>query len=259
MTSDANRSIDLSIEVPGTPEEVWRAVATGPGITSWFVPAVVEEREGGAVRHDFGDMGSDNGRVAAWEPPRRVLLEGSASNGGVLAFEWLVEAKSGDTCVVRLVNTGFGPGAEWDGDFDGLSGGWPLFLENLRLHLTHFRGQVATVALPMAMVPGDNERAWEELCAAFGVSPSAATGDDVAISLGDGVTWRARIDAVTRVGAVRHFALVLEDVQATGILAAESNSDQVCNTGFLYFYGDDASDNADRWRAAWSSHWGAKA
>ena len=40
------RSIELEIEVPGTPEEVWRAIATGPGISSWYVPHRVEEHEG---------------------------------------------------------------------------------------------------------------------------------------------------------------------------------------------------------------------
>ena len=33
MTDDRTR-IELEVEVPGTPEEVWRAIATGPGITS---------------------------------------------------------------------------------------------------------------------------------------------------------------------------------------------------------------------------------
>ena len=32
------RSVQAEVEVPGTPEEVWEAIATGPGITSWFVP-----------------------------------------------------------------------------------------------------------------------------------------------------------------------------------------------------------------------------
>ena len=41
------RAIDLEIEVPGTPEEVWEAVASGPGITAWFVPAKVDGRVGG--------------------------------------------------------------------------------------------------------------------------------------------------------------------------------------------------------------------
>ena len=43
---DDRRSIELEIEVVGTPEEVWQAIATGPGISSWYVPHTVEEREG---------------------------------------------------------------------------------------------------------------------------------------------------------------------------------------------------------------------
>lgn len=29
------RRIELDVEVPGTPEEVWHAIATGPSISSW--------------------------------------------------------------------------------------------------------------------------------------------------------------------------------------------------------------------------------
>jgi hypothetical protein len=32
------RWVQVEVEVPGTPEEVWQAIATGPGISSWFVP-----------------------------------------------------------------------------------------------------------------------------------------------------------------------------------------------------------------------------
>ncbi len=38
------RSVHLEVEVPGTPEEVWQAIATGPGISSWMVPAEFEVR-----------------------------------------------------------------------------------------------------------------------------------------------------------------------------------------------------------------------
>lgn len=255
MTADEGRVIDLSVEVPGTPEEVWDAIATGPGITSWFVPAEVEQREGGVVRHDFGEIGADNGRVVAWDPPRRLVLEGHASNGSVLAFEWLVEAASGDTCIVRLVSSGFGHGEEWDGDFDGMSAGWRLFLENLRLYLTYFRSSPAIAAVPLAMVAGDNDRAWNELCAAFDVSPSLAEGDDVALAIGDDRRWSGRVGRVTRSDAVRNCAIVLDDVRATGFLAAEGNGDPVCISAYLYFHGVDAATNADRWRTAWSNRW----
>ena len=76
--TDNERSIELEIEVPGTPEQVWQAIATGPGITSWYVPHQVEERKDGAMSASFGD-GPEmqvNGRVAEWDPPRRVLFDG---------------------------------------------------------------------------------------------------------------------------------------------------------------------------------------
>ena len=65
-----------------------------------------------------------------------------------LAFEWLVEARDGGSCVVRLVNSGFGSGAEWDAQYDGMEQGWRLFLKNLQLHLAHFRGQAGRPMLP---------------------------------------------------------------------------------------------------------------
>ena len=42
--ASGRRSIQVEVEVPGTPEEVWQAIATGPGISAWFVPAEFEEQ-----------------------------------------------------------------------------------------------------------------------------------------------------------------------------------------------------------------------
>src|SRR6478609_4825041 len=132
--ADEDRSLELAIEVVGTPEEVWRAIATGPGISSWYVPHTVEEREGGAAMASFGPGPEMQvpGRVAAWEPPRRVVFDGGEGAGG----------------------RGFGSGDDWDGQYDGMSEGWQLFLLNLKLHLAHFRGQTATALLPTAVWAG---------------------------------------------------------------------------------------------------------
>ena len=51
---DDTRTVEAAIEVPGTPEQVWDAIATGHGISAWFVPTKVQEREGGAVEQDHG-------------------------------------------------------------------------------------------------------------------------------------------------------------------------------------------------------------
>ena len=78
------RSAEVSVEVAGTPEEAWDAIATGPGITAWFVPAEVEEREGGAVSLDVGTGMGPAGTVTdgtrrAGSPTRRPGRRSTAS------------------------------------------------------------------------------------------------------------------------------------------------------------------------------------
>jgi len=247
--SDTPRTIDLSIEVHGTPEEVWRAIATGPGISSWYVPHRVEERAGGAARASFGpgpEMQVD-GRVAAWEPPHRVVFDDGQDAGG-LAFEWLVEARDGGSCVVRLVNTGFGDGGPWDDQYDALQDGWALFLLNLRLHLEHFRGREAAAALPVGMWPADPRVAWDAVTGALGVPPTVAVGDRIELDGGDG----ARL-AGTAVDVAAHRLVLLLDEPApgTGFLVAEGHG-AVCGVSvWAYLYGDGRDTLAAGVTTAW--------
>jgi uncharacterized protein YndB with AHSA1/START domain len=247
--SDTPRAIELSIEVPGTPEQVWRAIATGPGISSWYVPHDVEERAGGAARASFGP-GPEmqvNGRVAAWEPPHRVVFDGGDGAGG-LAFEWLVQARDGGCCVVRLVNTGFGEGGQWDGQYDALREGWKLFLLNLRLHLEHFRGREAASALPMGMWPVGPQTAWDALTGALGVPSTLAVGDRLDLDGGHG----ARL-AGTVVNVAEHRLALLLDKPApgTGFVAAEGHGPGCGVSVWAYLYGDDRDTLAADVAAAW--------
>lgn len=136
-----DRTIDLSVEVVGTPEEVWAAIATGPGLSAWMHHSEVEPRVGGRYAYDMGSGLNETGHVAAYEPPVRLRTEGvrwEPTNGAPpaeLATEWTVEARDGGTCVVRMVMSGFGPGAAWDEEIEGMSGGMGMALESLRRHL----------------------------------------------------------------------------------------------------------------------------
>ncbi len=80
--ASGHRSVQVEVEVPGTPEEVWQAIATGPGISSWFVPAEFEARDGKpvAVKFNFGPGMESTSAVTAWEPPQKWT---SQSNGWV--------------------------------------------------------------------------------------------------------------------------------------------------------------------------------
>lgn len=164
-----DRTIDLSVEVAGTPEEVWAAIATGPGVTAWLHHTEIEERPGGRYAYDLGAGLNDTGRVAAYEPPRRFGTEGvrweptTGAAPAELATVWTVQARDGGTCVVRMVMSGFGPGADWDAEIEGMTGGMRAALESLRRHL--LPGPARIVA---AVAVTDREKAMPFYEALFG-------------------------------------------------------------------------------------------
>lgn len=255
MTDD--RFLEFEIEVPGTPEQVWQAIATGPGISSWYVPHQVEEATGGAAVASFGEGPGMQiaGRVAAWEPPLRIVFDKGEGEGG-LAFEWLVEARDGGTCVVRLVNSGFGTGEDWDAQYDGLRDGWPLFLTNLRLHLTHFPGRTATPALPMAPWPGPREAAWARLTSALGVAAQPHVGQRVTLRAEDSPTLAG---TVLDVGPTRLALLVDDPAPGTAFLAAEGHGPGCGVSVWSYLYDEEGAAAARRDGPAWQQWLAARA
>ena len=59
--ASGRRSVQVEVEVPGTPEEVWEAIATGRGVSSWFVPAEIVESKDGAPARVVCHMGPGHG------------------------------------------------------------------------------------------------------------------------------------------------------------------------------------------------------
>ncbi len=84
-----------------------------------------------------------------------------------------MEARAGGTCVVRLVNSGFGAGPEWDDQVESTREGWRRCLRVLQLYRTHFAGQRGTPFVAFGALPAPREAAWAELLAAVGADPGA--------------------------------------------------------------------------------------
>lgn len=247
--TEGQRSIELEVEVIGSPEQVWQAIATGPGISSWYVPHELEEKEGGAATARFGpgpEMQVD-GRVAAWEPPRRVCFDGGEGVEG-LAFEWLVEARDGGTCIVRLVNSGFGSGSEWDDHYDAMTEGWRMFLSNLQTHMRHFPGQAATAALPTAMWLGPPDKAWARLTAQVGMTASPSVGERVELAAPEAPTLAG---SVVDVAPTRVTLLLDQPTPGTALVAAEGMGDQVQASVWAYLYGPDGPQLASDCERGW--------
>src|SRR5262249_36258214 len=247
------RYVQVEVEVPGTPEEVWRAIATGPGISSWFVPTKFEERDGKpvAVTLDFGPGMESRSAVTAWDPPRKFAAQGEGWGGSPpIADEWSVEAKSGGTCIVRVVHSLFAETDDWDNQLEGTESGWPGFFRILKIYLTHFRGQGSAMMQWIAPAKGTVAEAWETLTAALGLK---------GVSVGQRWTAAAGVPALS--GVVEHVtqrpcnALLRLDKPGPGTaaLGAVDFGGQSMVTLSFYLYGDPAAGTVARETPIWQT------
>jgi uncharacterized protein YndB with AHSA1/START domain len=181
------RSVQIEVEVPGTPEEVWQAIATGPGISSWFVPTEFEVRDGKpvAVKVTMGPGMEATSAVTAWEPPQKWAAQSEGWLPGMppIAHQWSVEARGGGICIVRIVQSLFASTDDWDNQLESAAHGMPGFLRTLRIYLTHFRGQRSTTIQWRAPAAGTEAEAWEALTSALGVN-GASVGQRCAAPAG---------------------------------------------------------------------------
>lgn len=250
------RRIEVEVEVPVTPEEAWAAIATGPGITAWFMPAEVDEHVGGSVVHHHEADMSSSGTVTAYEAPHRFAYEENAEEFApddgppVTATEFLVEARGGGTCVVRVVMSGFGDGEAWDQAIESFTAGWQQALTSLRLYLTHFRGEPVSAVNAGGFVKGDHDAGWEWFTQQLGLPAALAAGERVATE-GSGVP--ALAGTVERAG--EHMMTLVLDTPARGIglVGAGGPGDETFVTVRAQLFGPEAEEVAAREQAAWKA------
>jgi uncharacterized protein YndB with AHSA1/START domain len=253
------RSVQVEVEVPGTPEEVWRAIATGPGISSWFVPTRSEERVGGQVVSTFGPGMDCPSTITVWEAPKRFVDEGDMGMSGSpkVATEWTVEARAGGKCLVRVVHSLFASSDDWDNQLDGLEQGWPAYFRILRMYFERFKGMVCS-AMHFVSFSSDSEaKAWEK-----------AGGELGLLRVAQGQKWSApegfprMTGVVDSLGQGMHSNTVLLrlDTPAPGsaYIGAFSCGGMVMVCLSFYLYGDKAKAAALRDEAAWQTWMGER-
>lgn len=125
------------LRVGASPDQVWEAIATGPGIDSWFMGRN-EVDPGQTVRTAFGGFTPEY-EIAAWEPGRRLRYGGER-----IAYEFLVEGRDQGSTVVRVTASGFLPGDDWADEYEAMTRGHALFFQTLATYLNHFAGRTAT-------------------------------------------------------------------------------------------------------------------
>ncbi|MFI7135228.1 SRPBCC domain-containing protein [Nonomuraea sp. NPDC050153] len=157
--------------VDATPEQVWEAISTGPGIDSWFMGR--NEVAGGVVRTAFGGMDLPASPVTAAERPERFAHGGEeAEDGRFVAYEFLVEGRGRGSALVRMVTSGFLPGDDWQDEFEAMSHGIAMFFATLVEYLSRFPGRTGTPVTEFGPPVDDWPRAWKVLYDSLGGPPS---------------------------------------------------------------------------------------
>jgi len=139
--------MERTYEVAATPEQVWQAIATADGISTWMAPTRLDPQIGGEVSFDLGGFWL-SGVVTDYTPNRRFAYEEpwpiadraedipaemvewfkamgvplsevyrDLSSATPIATEFLVESASGGSCVIRVVTSAYGSGADWENEF----------------------------------------------------------------------------------------------------------------------------------------------
>jgi uncharacterized protein YndB with AHSA1/START domain len=259
VTDPTARVKRSEVEVPVGPEEVWQAITTRSGTGGWMFPTEIEAREGGTAvihREPFGEAAV--AKVTAWDPPHRLAYEEpvtapDGSAGPPLATEFLVEARGGGTCVVRVVSGFHHDGEGWEDLVEGAGEGWRMTLAVLASYLTHFAGRPAQcldAVISASRPQADQADVSAALMAALGTTGLAA-----------GDRFEAPDGAPPLAGVVDHvdphFVLVRADAPCPALFAISAfpmgtTADVTVNVmGRLY--GPDAAAIAERdlpgWRA----------
>jgi hypothetical protein len=186
-------------------DEVWQAIATGPGIDSWYmgrseVAEGIDGRGGGdrkgTVRTVFGGYTPES-PITVSDPGKRFAY-GTAPepDGRFVAFDFLIEGRAAGSATLRLVTSGFLPGDDWADEFEAMTKGGALFFRTLVEYLNHFAGRTATSITVSGPAVDDVDRAWGRLGAELGLDRPAREGDQVRVDNAAGVVYFSNEQAV---------------------------------------------------------------
>jgi uncharacterized protein YndB with AHSA1/START domain len=208
----STRSATVTLPLDAPVDTVWRALTDPEELVHWFpTNAAVDPRPGGAFVISWNGAWQWEMTITDFEPLKRLrmidrLARPFDANGQPLlgeapleqALEITIEP-AGRGTTLRLVHSGFGHGAAWDDELDGVTLGWNVELRGLRHYLAHHRGrrrQTASAHTTSRLALGP---LWDRLTApagfiTSGVSPDLAEGDACTLTLvtGDLIDGKVR-------------------------------------------------------------------
>jgi uncharacterized protein YndB with AHSA1/START domain len=206
-------ALTRKIVLEATAAEVWDKVATGPGLSSWWVPHEVDPRKGGIARADFGGGTIAEGRVRTYQPGRRIVYGGEAAADEVGGKPKKFDA--GPTLEFSITQNGGDPEEFTDAPFRGIGDvrghrrrpgrprtllqfrqtgfpeegqevyeeGWDFFFYNLTQYFTHFRGRAPSTANALVMHQSTPREGFDVLSKALGLDDPDAVEEGKELKL----------------------------------------------------------------------------
>jgi uncharacterized protein YndB with AHSA1/START domain len=131
------KALIFEVTIPASRAEVWQAFSTSAGLSTWLTPhAVVDLRKGGEWTAHYPGGKTGGGTILSFVPEQEITLAAMApesfptvrADRTTARFEF---AAKGTSTLVRLTQTGWKTGEEWDKAYDYLAKGNAELLETL--------------------------------------------------------------------------------------------------------------------------------
>ena len=144
------RQMEKEVRVAADRERAYKAWAEAEHIRRWFT----DDATGRAVVGETMTWSFDQFAqgipytVVAASPGERFALGYEGPDGRAGLLEIKLRPEGGET-VVRLVNSGFREGVQWDEEYEGVSSGWGCALALLKMYVEKYWGEEKRTFLTM--------------------------------------------------------------------------------------------------------------
>lgn len=201
------RRMEQEIRIHAPADQVWEAWADPVKISQWFTERAEGFAEPGAtitwifdtfnIRIPYQVLRAEPGKSYAirWEPP-------PGRDPGILE---ITLASAGGKTTLRLVNSGFRDGAEWNEEYEGISSGWTMALGLLKHYVENYFGQPRAMWLLLRPAAYTEEQVLPLERSAGGLAQwltrsgaLGSTGEAFRLALQSGDTVSGRVLALTK-------------------------------------------------------------